>query len=620
MDSTKEQRLFEEFPGISTQEWEKLIYEDLKGADYEKKLVWKTDEGLSIKPYYRAEDLENLEYLNQNPNAQAYVRGNKTHNNNWTIVQEITEPDPVKANKIAVNAISRGAETVCFDASKVNNASDMQHLLAGINAEVNGISFNHASSYPALVDLFISELIRQDVDLKKVTGSIDFDPVNYLLLHTKFYTNQENDLNETLFVIKKISENLPAYKALKVNGGILHNCGANIVQEMAYALAWGNDYLAHATSKGTDIDQIAQTMEFNFSIGSNYFLEIAKFRAVRMLWAMIVEQYKPLHEASKQMRIHAQSSVWNKSLYDPNVNMLRMTTEGMSAAIAGCDSITLNPYDNTFKNENEFSSRIARNVQLILKYESYFDKVIDPSAGSYYIENITDQLAEQAWKLFQSVEANGGFIKNVENKNITSEIEKTAAKRNADIATRKTIVLGTNQYCNTAERMHEAIEIETNKTYPGLNPYRRSEVFEKLRFETEAFEKKCGRRPVVFLFTIGNLGMRKARASFATNLFGCAGYEIIDNLGFKSVEAGVEKALADKADIIVVCSSDEEYAEFVPAVRSELDKVNSKAILVVAGYPKELLEKFNEIGVDKFIHVRSNLLDELVQYNKLLGI
>ncbi len=618
MDSTNNKKLFEEFPATSTEAWENLIHTDLKGADYEKKLVWKTDEGLSIKPYYRAEDLSQLEYLNQCPNTYAYVRGNKTENNNWLIVQEIAEANPELANKLATNAISRGAEAIYFNASEIKNAKQMQQLLNGIDVETIGIYFQNAPSYPALVDLLIAELNRKGADLSKVFGTIDFDPIHFMLLHGKFYTNQENDLNETMFVVKKVNEQLPKYKSLKINAVTLHNAGADIVQEMAYALAWGNDYLAHAISKGLSIDQVAQSMEFNLSIGSNYFLEIAKFRAVRMLWAMIVDQYKPAHEASKQMRIHAESSMWNKSIYDPNVNMLRVTTEGMSAAIAGCDSITLHPYDKAFKNDNEFSSRIARNVQLVLKHESYFDKVIDPSAGSYYIENITDKLAEKAWTLFQKIDAEGGFIKNVEN--IIAEIEKSAQQRNNDIATRKTVILGTNQYPNTGERMVNAIEeIEANQ-YSGLKPYRRSESFENLRFEVEKFEAQNGRRPVVFLFTIGNLAMRKARAGFATNFFGCAGYEVIDNLGFKSVEAGVEKAIANKADIIVVCSSDEDYAEIIPALKAELNKINSNAILVVAGYPKELLESFKQIGVTDYIHVRSNLLEELKQYNKKLGI
>lgn len=620
MDSTHNKKLFEEFPATSTEAWENLIHADLKGADYEKRLVWKTDEGLSIKPYYRAEDLAHLEYLNQCPNAHAYVRGNKTQNNDWVVVQEIAEANPEKANKIAIDAFKRGAQTICFNASQVKNAKDMQQLLKDIDVEKQGVSFKNSASYPALIDLFLDELSRKDANMANVFGTIDFDPIHFLLLHGKFYTTQENDLNETMFVVKKINELLPKYKSLKINAATLHNAGANIVQEMAYALAWGNDYLSHAISKGLSIDQVAQSMEFTLSIGSNYFLEIAKFRAIRMLWAMIVEQYKPANETSKQMRIHAESSLWNKSIYDPNVNMLRVTTEGMSAAIAGCDSIALHPYDFAYKNENNFSGHIARNVQLVLKHESYFDKVIDPSAGSYYIENITDGLAEKAWTLFQKIDAEGGFIKNVQNKSIIAEIEKSANQKSSDIASRKTVILGTNQYPNSGERMLNAIEELESTEYSGLKLYRAAESFEKLRFEVEQFETKNKRRPVVFLLTIGNLGMRKARASFATNFFGCAGYEIIDNLGFKTVEAGMEKATAHKADIIVVCSSDEEYAEIVPAVNAELKKTNSKAILVVAGYPKELLETFKEIGVTNYIHVRSNLLEELIQYNKKMGI
>ncbi|NLN73064.1 MAG: methylmalonyl-CoA mutase small subunit [Bacteroidales bacterium] len=620
MESNQKKRLFEEFPPISTQEWESVIEADLKGADYEKRLVWKTDEGLSVRPYYREEDIENLNYLRQNPDAYPFVRGNKGVENNWQIVQEIREEDLQKANKIALKAFGRGAEAIAFNAFNVNEVEDLEVLLANICLQENPIRFHNATSYTQLFEVISAYVEKKKLDVTKLDIQFDRDPIHYVLQNNKFPTSKADVMQRVLNVAISDLVQKSKIRTISVNAKTMHNAGAHIVQEMAYALAWGNEYLAFAAEKGVEVDKIAPKMEFQFGVGSNYFLEIAKFRAVRMLWAKIVKQYNPQNEESTKMRLHAVSSLWNKSIYDANVNMLRLTTEGMSAAVAGCDSIMLNPYDINYKKENEFSSRIARNVQLLLKHESYFDKVVDPSAGSYYIENLTDMLASSAWSLFQIIEAEGGFIANVENLSIKAAIEATAVQRAIDVATRKTVMVGTNQYPNANEFMLNEIEDIKEEEYDGLNASRRSEGFENLRLSTEKFVENGGSRPVVFLLTIGNLAMRKARAGFATNFFGCAGYEIVDNNGFETAQEGVAEAMAKNADIVVVCSSDDEYEQVVPQVKEELNKQKLNAITVVAGYPKELLDSFKAIGVENYIHVRSNVLEELKKYNNLLNI
>ena len=271
---------------------------------------------------------------------------------------------------------------------------------------------------------------------------------------------------------------------------------------------------------GTDaaLDSLQERPEeCTLSISSNYFMEIAKLRAFRMLWATMLEQYKPQCDCAYKIRINSVASTWNKTIYDPYVNMLRTTTEGMSAALGGADSITLQPFDVTYKKDDDFSRRISRNVQIILKEESYFDKVVDPAAGSYYIENLTDSIAEYAWKLFQSVEAEGGIITMTEDGRIKAAIEESCNKRNMNIATRRYILLGTNQYPNINEQMADKVEKKVEETNPGLRRYRGAMAFEELRLETERQSAKTG-RPKVFLLKIGNLAMRQARAGFVTNV------------------------------------------------------------------------------------------------------
>jgi methylmalonyl-CoA mutase len=418
-----------------------------------------------------------------------------------------------------------------------------------------------------------------------------------------------------------------------------------MVQELGFALASGTEYLTLAVKAGIPIDDVAQRMMFSFGVGSNYFMEIARLRAARLLWAKIIEQYKPQNETSMQMWIHCNTSAWNKTLFDPYVNLLRTTTEAMSAIIGGTQSLSILPFDTFYKDPDEFSNRLARNQQIILKEEVYLDKVVDPAAGSYYIENLTQLIAEAAWKVFLQVEEKGGMVEAVKAGFVQDMVEKSAGERLDDIANRRIIQLGTNQHPNPAEQMLEKIhfaeedemmeeeiyadddtEVEEEDdddaptTYKKLALFGGSDAFDQLRLATEQFVAEGNKKPAVFLLNIGNLAMRKARAMFTTNFFGCAGYEILDNMGFNTVDAGVKAAIDSKAEVVVICSSDEEYASIGPEICQKLKAANKELILVVAGYPKEILDTLKQAGADEFIHVRSNLLETLETFQEKLGI
>ena len=611
-----ENKLFQEFPPVSTGQWEEVILKDLKGADYQKKLVWRTDEGFQVRPYYRAEDLDSLDYLETLPNQFPYTRGFKTKDNQWKIVQEITEKDPKKANAIAVNALNKGADTVSFCTKNVTSYQDLKSLLFNINLETKGVQFRCAVSYIELVKWFVQFIEEQKFDKKKITGSIDFDAIIFALKKGKFYRNKEADLQEVIELLALTAE-LPHFKIVNVNGLAMHNAGATIVQELGYALAVANEYMAFATDKGIASEKMAAKMQFTLSVGSNYFMEIAKLRAARLLWATLIEQYQPACDCAYELTLNTVASSWNKTLYDPYVNMLRSTTEAMSAALGGADSIALKPFDVAYKQEDEFSSRISRNTQIILKEESYFDKIVDPAAGSYYIENLTHSIIEHTWKLFQEVENGGGFIAFMEAGKIKAEIEQSAQKRDMDIATRKYILLGTNQYPNINESMLDKIEEEKTCCSEGLKAYRGAAAFEAIRLQTEQYAKK-EHRPKLFLLKVGNLAMRQARAGFITNFFGCAGYEILDNAGFSCAEEGVNAALNASPDLIVLCSSDEEYATLGIEIVQKIKKITKKTPVLIAGNPTEIIDTLNEAGVDDYIHVKNNVIEKLNQYNKML--
>jgi methylmalonyl-CoA mutase len=321
------------------------------------------------------------------------------------------------------------------------------------------------------------------------------------------------------------------------------------------------------------------------------------------------------------MEIHSVTSKWNTTVYDPFVNMLRTQTEAMSAVLGGTDSLTVNPFDIAVNAPGEFSERIARNQQLLLKEESYFDKVADPASGSYYIENLTALIADNAWKLFLEIEDSGGFISALKSGIIQDKIERSASERRSNIGKRREILLGTNQYPNPDDKTSQVSvpesgsDITENTGDLLVKPVklsRGSEEFEKIRIAVD----RASTRPVVFLMAIGNHVMRRARSQFSSGFFGCAGYKIIDNDGFENPDEAIECALKSNPDIVVVCSSDEEYPVYAPEI---LKRIGSSTILVIAGNPPDI-EELKAKGLKNFISTKSDVSETLRYYNSCLGI
>ena len=609
------EKLFSEFAPVSTEEWMAKITADLKGVPFEKKLVWKTGEGFNVNPFYRAEDIEGLKTTESLPGEFPYVRGTKK-DNDWEVRQNIDVTCFKGANEKALDILNKGITSLGFviKGSDVN-AENIATLLEGICPECVELNFNTCNcKAELLIGILVDYFKAKGVDVEKCKGSIGYDPFKKPLVKGK----DNEDWVEATVAVLKAGAALPGYKVLAVNPCYFNNAGAYISQELGYALAWGNELLAKLTEAGCDVTEVAKNIKFNFGISSNYFMEIAKFRAARWLWAEIVAAYNPACPCACKMNAHAITSKWNMTIYDAHVNLLRSQTEAMSAAIAGVDSITVRPFDETYQTPDDFSERIARNQQLLLKEECHFEKVVDPSAGSYYVEVLTNSLADVAWKLFLEVEDKGGFGAEVAAGEIQKAVNASNEARQKAVATRREILLGSNQFPNFNEVAAEKIQ-ETSTcccggnncgepTITALDFSRGASEFEALRLATE----KSGKTPKVFMLTIGNLAMRLARSQFSSNLFACAGYKVIDNLGFDTVEAGVEAG----ADILVLCSSDDEYAEFAPAAYKALA---GRAEFVVAGAPA-CMEDLKAQGIDQFINVKSNVLETLKAFNTKLGI
>ncbi|MDE6249222.1 MAG: acyl-CoA mutase large subunit family protein, partial [Paramuribaculum sp.] len=556
----KNEKLFDQFPPVTTEEWRAKVEADLKGVPFDKKLVWRTNEGFNLQPMYRAEDTADFTTTDSLPGEYPFVRGTRL-DNNWLSRQEIIADNAAEANAKALDVLTKGINSLGFTVKNVDE-KEVATLLEGIDLKTVELNFRCCPRHAVELARIVVDYVKAHDATEEFRGSIDFNPFRKELKHGKPFPG---DITAMAKELLEVAEPVKGLKVLAVDSVMLSDAGAYIFQELGYALAWGAEWLTMLTEAGVSIDKVAPRIKFNMGVSSNYFMELAKFRAGRMLWAQIVEQYKPSCTCLCKMAVHAITSRFNQTIYDAHVNLLRSQTECMSAALAGVDSITVTPFDTPYKRPDDFSERIARNQQFLLKEESHLDKVVDPAGGSYYIETLTVSIAKEAWKLFLEVEEKGGFLACLTAGEVQKAVRESSAKRHTDVAKRKEILLGTNQYPNINEMAASKIEDNActcgcghhdEDTEGGLPTERAASDFEALRLATEA----APNRPKVFMLTIGNLAMRLARAQFSTNFFGCAGYEIIDNLGFETVQEGIAAALEKKADVIVHSSSDDENA------------------------------------------------------------
>ena len=614
MANNKREKLFTEFPEVSTEKWEEVITADLKGADYERKLVWRTGEGFNVRPYYRAENLADIAHLGVEAGEFPYVRGVR-RDNRWCIHQTVEVACPATANAEALRLLDAGVDSLEFRMTRELTAAELDTLLAGIHLTAIELTLSGVKG-AAHAELLLDKVEREGIAKDELRLNFCIDPLGSLALNGAFCSGNGEKCFERIAQIVRRVEEYKHIRVVTVSGNLFSDSGSTIVEELAFTLAAGHDYLVRLMEAGLSADQVARRLRFSFSVTSNYFMEMAKFRAARMLWANIVDSYKPECPCSAKMFVHAVTSAWNQSVYDPYVNMLRGTTEAMSASIAGVHSLEVRPFDDAYATPDEFSKRIARNVELLLKHEAHFDQVVDPAGGSYYIENLTQSIAAEAWKLFLEVEEKGGYTEAFKAGFIVERVDASAAAKDKNIATRRQIILGANQFPNFTEVADEKLAAEAveRKRPEGnvLKPYRGAMAFEKMRLETD----RSGKTPKAFMLTCGSLAMARARAQFSCNFFACAGIRVQDNTFFKSVEEGVEAALASKAEIVVVCASDDDYAEAAPKVKELLA---GRAILVVAGAPA-CTPELEAQGITNFINVKSNVLETLKSYLRELGI
>lgn len=511
----KDINLKKDFTPPAFEEWKKLAEEDLKGVPFEKKLVTKTYEGINLQPIYTRENLEGLSHLNSMPGSGDFIRGSKTEGyltNGWEICQQLPYGDADEFNAALKYDLERGQNSINiildkpsqlgFDADyaksgevgdgglSISGFRSISRTLSGIDLEKYPVHFEAGFSPLPLLMLFVAYLEKNGKSIKNIKGSFSADPVGFLVKEGNLPCGIEHIYDEIGQSILWCGTNAPGIKNLGIDAAYYHNCGATAVQELAFGFSTAVEYLNHFTGKGIDPDLLAQQFKFTFGLGSFYFMEIAKLRAARLIWSNILQAFG-VKEENRKMTIHAKTSLFNQTVYDPYVNMLRTTTETFSGIIGGADIIQSNPFDELFGLPDQFSRRIARNTQLILKEESHLDQLIDPAGGSYYIENLTAEITKAAWKLIQDIDSKGGMLASLKEGLPQNEIMKVRSLKIDDAAKRKTVIVGTNMYSNPKEEKigsrKDNLDEIFNKRKEYLQKYRTSldqkknlEVLEKL--------------------------------------------------------------------------------------------------------------------------------------------
>lgn len=598
-NDSKEKLLFQDFIPPTKQDWIDKANVDLKGADFDKRLVWKNLNGIDIQPFYTKEDQKEL-LKNTGENSSQVVN-----------YRRITVKEVSKANLLALKALEEGMTGLLFDISSEVSAYE---LLEDIDFNGIAISFNLKKDSFSFISSYKSFLESLSINPALVYGFIDLNILNQYL-ETGFL---DRNLIAEASRIMEVFSGYPNFKSLAVSGTIYQDAGSNQVQEIAYTLNTAVFLIDELISKSWSAEDVFDNLHFILGVSSEYFIEIAKFRVFKSLLSEIASKYDVI---GPKIVLSAKTSVWSKSVTDANTNMLRSTTEAMAALLGNVDGIELDPYDHEFKNSNDFSSRIAGNITTILKEESYFGKVANPVDGSYYIEEVSLQMAKNALELFKDIEGSGGFMAQTENEKIQSQIAEIRMKKIKLLSQRRIVMVGVNKYPNLMETISKDILNHQNKRYdPKLLVRQRAGLeMEKIRYNTENFLTEKGFRPVVEIASYGQLTMRKARAAFAYDYMGVAGFDIENEKSFDSYKKAAEKTASSNSNVVVFCSSDSDYSDTALDYVKEFRALNSSKVLLLAGFPADIQSSLLEAGLDGFIHMKTDIFKTLTDIQQKIS-
>ncbi len=638
---------FSEFPKPTYDQWKDEAIKSLKGADFEKKLFSQTFEGILLRPIYNLLDLEAIPYLATYPGESPYLRGNFASGNisrKWEIAQTIPFNDNFEFNTHLKTALANGQDAISINinrheyyqfvpfavncGTKFAHRDDFSAAFDGINLEDYPIYFNAGDIYSEFAPVFIDYLKSKGYDLTKIKGNIGADPFGEILINGGSKHSVEHLISSLAETISILHNSLPNYGAITLNGAFYYNAGATAVQELAFTFANLIELITQLSQKGLQPHQIFPKIRLHLSVSSDFFMNIAKLRAARVLWAKLVEAYG-LDATYQKVKIHSSTSMRDKTKLDPWVNILRNSIAGLSAILGNSESIDIGNFDFAYGHPTEFSLRISRNTQLVLLHEAHLTDTIDPVSGSYYIESLTNELIHSAWKLFLDIDTSGGFWNAIQSGNIQSLISDSANKIDQAYQTRRATLLGTNKYPILKQKLPEdnppyhfkdiAFDELTPKIteVPSIKITRFAYQFELLRQNALKFEEKTGALPQILMLNFGELNEWKPRNDFALDFLQVAGFECLQSPAFDSYEDAMIFFIDQSCpQTIAICSSDAKYESILPELTFLIKKYKPMCNIILAGYPEGKIEEYKSYGIDHFVHLKANIFETLSDIQK----
>ncbi len=662
------QSLLSEFPEHTYEQWHAAAEALLKGAPFEKLLVSKTYEDITIQPIYRREDIANLEHRKHFPGSSSLVRGSHAKGflgTGWEVSQELKACKPEKLNSLIHEGLNGGqSELNITNCAPVGNLADMTTALSGVAVDAISTYWKSGADSLAVAAIFFAIAEKSGLDAAALRAAFDNDPFADLVSNGSLTHSLSGRFDHLAALTTYAAENAPNVRTITVQGDVYHNAGATATQELGYIVATLVSYIEELKARGLSPATVFPHIRIRLAVGSDYFMEIAKIRATRWLWSKVAEAYgvgnAPVH-------IHASTSKWNKTTYDAHTNMLRVTAEAFAAVIGGVDSLHIGPFDEISGHTDDFSRRVARNVHTILREECGLDQVIDPAGGSTYIEWLTDQIAAKSWGIFQEIEKNGGMLANLESGTIQSAVDAVRDAKFQNIRRRKDKIVGSNMYPNlkgqklavkcgnccqsngapsaqplppfeksamveqaitaalngatasqiTAAALTESTEVLSITSLPA---HRAAEEYEALRDASTAFTAKTGASPGILQLNIGPSGRYRLRADWTASFFEAAGFAIDGARDFPNVEEAVKALTASRSHIAVITSDDATYLDSVESLAKAAKDAKPEITLLVAGAPGENEAAWRAAGVDDFVNVRSNNYELNEQLLKIAGI
>jgi methylmalonyl-CoA mutase len=700
--------LRDDFPPAGYDEWRALAEADLQGAPFDQKLVTHTYEGIDIQPVYGRRDRPGEGDPEGFPGLPPFVRGARplgAAQAGWDLRQEHAHPDPEVASRAVLDDLEGGVTSLLLrldiaarngldpddpgagewcgrDGLMVYHVDDLDRLLAGVHLSTAGVALEAGGAFLPAAALLVALWRQQGVSPEQARGAFNADPLAVLARDGEFPVPMDTALSLLADLAAWTAKHYPNVTAVRVGTAPYHHAGATAVQDVAFGMASAVEYLRAMTAAGLDVDSAARQILFSVSVGTHHFLTIAKLRAARRLWARVVEACGG-SAAAGAMRLHARVSKRVLTLRDPYVNLLRNTVACFSAGVGGAEAITSVPFDAAAGLPDALSSRIARNTVLILQEEAQLHRVIDPPGGSWYLDWLTEQVAEKAWDLFREVERGGGMLKAIRSGWVAEQIDSAFAPRAKNLARRKEGITGVSEFPNLGEApvvrpapdlellqeaaayrvrhsrrpspaltallgaadpraakvtaraqacveaaeagasvglLAAALSFHAEPTLvPPLTPHPFAAPFEELRAASDSWQAAHGKRPRVFLANMGPVAHHTARATFAKNFFEAGGFEVLGKDGFRDAEAAAKAFAESGATVAVICSSDKLYPEVVPAVAARLKAAGARSV-VLAGNPGANEAAWRAAGVDRFIFIKCDVVDTLREMLREEGV